>query len=95
MAVKKRVFQVAREFNVSNETLIDFLKGQGFDVRNHMSPVGEDVYNSVAEKFGKGPAPADTDTEFRKKLKDLQVKEKESIEKKRKELDEKLRVATE
>jgi translation initiation factor IF-2 len=97
LAVKKRVFQVAREFSISNEALIDFLKGHGYDIRNHMSPVVEDAFTVVSDNFGakQQPVVVDTEGDFRKKLKDLQAKEKEDVEKTRHDLEEKLRVASE
>lgn len=98
MAVKKRVFQVAREFSISNEALIDFLTGLGFDIRNHMSPVTEEMLEKVSDKYGAAEEPAEkkgSDYEFRKQLKDRQVKEREASEKARLQLEEKLRVASE
>jgi len=95
LAVKKRVFQVAREFSISNEALIEFLTGHDYDIRNHMSPVVEEAYGIVAEKYGEKPVAAETEGNFRKKLKDLQAREKEDVEKTRKELQERLRVSSE
>ena len=50
MAVKKRVFQVAREFNISNEALIEFLTGLNFDIRNHMSPISEEMLEKITAR---------------------------------------------
>ena len=79
MAVKKRVFQVAREFNISNEALIEFLRKLNHDIRNHMSLLTDDAYQSVTEKYGEEPAPdqQDPDYEFRKRLRDRKVHEEE------------------
>lgn len=95
MAVKKRVFQVAREFSISNEALVEFLTGHGYDIRNHMSPVVEQAYAIVADKYGEKPAVAETEGDFRRKLVDFQAKEKEDVEKTRKDLQERLRVSSE
>ncbi|RPH99301.1 MAG: translation initiation factor IF-2, partial [Calditrichaeota bacterium] len=95
MSVKRRVFQVAREFNVSNEALIDFLKSHGYDVRNHMSPVADDEYAKITDKFGEKPVQPDSENEFRKRLKEKQAKGKEDVVKTRQELEERIRVATE
>jgi translation initiation factor IF-2 len=89
------VFQVAREFNVSNEALIDFLKNHGYDVRNHMSPVEDDEYAKITDKFGEKPVQPDSENEFRKRLKEKQAKGKEDVVKTRQELEERIRVATE
>ena len=75
MAFKKRVFQVAREFNISNEALVAFLAKLNYDIRNHMSPVSEEMYKHALEKFGGIPLDADGDYEFRKKLRDRKAQE--------------------
>jgi len=95
LAVKKRVFQVAREFSISNEALMEFLIGHGYDIRNHMSPVDEPAYAMVVENYTVKPAVGDEETDFRKKLKDLHAQEKEDVLKTREEIEERLRVASE
>jgi len=95
LAVKKRVFQVAREFNISNEELIDFLTALDFDIRNHMSPVSEEGYAKIVEKFGEKPSQPDSEYEFRKRITDKQVKGKAASEKAREELQRRLQVASE
>ncbi len=99
MAVKKRVFQVAREFNISNEALIEYLTGLNFDIRNHMSPLSDDAYNKVMEKFGETTVQpvenVDEEQEFRKRLRDKQAIEKEKSEKAKEELERRIRFAKE
>ncbi len=99
MAVKKRVFQVAREFNISNEALIDFLTGLNFDIRNHMSPLSDDAYNKVMDKYGEATVQpvenVDEEQEFRKRLRDKQAIEKEKSEKAKEELERRIRFAKE
>ncbi len=95
MAVKKRVFQVAREFNISNEALIEFLKGHGYDIRNHMSPITGDAYAQVMSKYGEQPVTSqDANVDFRKKLRDRQEKEKADSQKAKEDLERRLWVAS-
>ena len=97
MAVKKRVFQVAREFNISNEALIEFLTGLNFDIRNHMSPISEEMLEKITAKYGVVEEPAaqqGSEYAFRKQLKDRETKKKEASEKARRDLEQKLRVAS-
>jgi len=68
LAAKKRVFQVAREFNISNEALIAFLSKLNHQVQNQMSLLSDDAYELVVEKFGEKASQVDGDYEFRKKL---------------------------
>ncbi|MDZ7723448.1 MAG: translation initiation factor IF-2 [candidate division KSB1 bacterium] len=96
MAVKKRVFQVAREFSISNEALIEFLTGHGYDIRNHMSPIADDAYAEVQKKFGEEPVHhEDSSAEFRKRLRDKQSKQKEASQRAKEDLEQRLRVARE
>ena len=95
MAVKKRVFQVAREFNISNEALIAYLTKLNFNIRNHMSPLTEDAYTQVLEKFGEKPAEVDAEYEFRKKLRDRKAIEEEQKAKTKKDLEQRIRFAQE
>ncbi len=95
MAVKKRVFQVAREFNIANEALIEFLKKLDYDIRNHMSPVDDDAYALVQEKFGEKPAQVDEEYEFRKRLRDRKAQEEASKEKAKEDLERRIRVSQE
>jgi len=34
---KIRIYKLATEYNLSAESLVEFLKGKGFKVKNHMS----------------------------------------------------------
>ncbi|MDZ7316973.1 MAG: translation initiation factor IF-2 [candidate division KSB1 bacterium] len=95
MSANKRLFQVAKEFNISTQELIKFLTSEGFEVRNYLSPLTDEEYARVAEKYGSKPAAADKDTEFRRLLREKQAKEQEEAERARRELEERLRVATE
>ena len=38
---KKRVYEIAKQLNISNKELIDKLKGLGIEVNNHMSTLDE------------------------------------------------------
>ncbi len=95
MSAKKRLFQVARELKISNEELIDFLVKEGFEIRNHMSPLTEEEYERAVQKFGEKPAPVDAEGEFRRQLKLRQEKEQEEAKKAAELLKERLRVAQE
>ena len=75
MSVKMRVFQVAREFNISNEALIAYLTKLNFDIRNQMSLVSDDAYALVAEKFGEKAVQVDEEYEFRRRLREKKANE--------------------
>ena len=50
-ATKKRIYQVAKELNLSHEEIITFLSESGISVKSHMSPVDDDVYNKILAEF--------------------------------------------
>ena len=53
-AVKKqRVFQIAKELNISHTEIIDFLEREGLRVASHMSPIEPDVYERILGEFAK------------------------------------------
>lgn len=95
MASKKRVFQVAREFNISNEALIGFLLKLNIDVRNQMSPINEEAYGLVRNKFGIGVSSIDEKYEFRRKLQEKRDKEAVIKEAKKRKLEERIKVSIE
>ncbi len=95
MSVKKRVFQVAREFNISNEALIAFLTQLGYDIRNQMSTVADEALMKVADKYGEKTVGADEEHEFRKRLRDKKVAEEAKKKEAVIDLERRLRVAQE
>ena len=50
---KMKIFNLAKELNLSSETIIDFLKKKGFDVKSHMSSVTEDMMPVIMGHFKK------------------------------------------
>jgi len=48
---KKRIYQVAKELNLSHEEIITFLNDSDISVKSHMSPVDDDVYNKILAEF--------------------------------------------
>ena len=44
---KKRVYEIAKQLNISNKELIDRLKELGIEVNNHMSSVDEECAKKV------------------------------------------------
>ena len=51
MTQKLRVYQVAKDFNVSSEALIGILEGLGVAARSHMSTLDDSVVDLIKQKF--------------------------------------------
>ncbi|MCK5740470.1 translation initiation factor IF-2 N-terminal domain-containing protein, partial [bacterium] len=93
MGTKLRIYRVAKEFDVANDTLINFLKEKNYDVRNHMSPVSGEMYAELQKKFRKKEVQ-ETEYDFRKSLKDKQVRESARKAEEQRLLQERLKAAT-
>ena len=70
MSKKRRVYQVAKEFDISNEALIKFLLKLRFDIRNHMSQITDEMFDEVVKNYGESAEPVGDEYEFRKMLKE-------------------------
>ncbi|MCK4914915.1 MAG: translation initiation factor IF-2, partial [Candidatus Eisenbacteria sp.] len=65
--MKRRVYQVAKEFRISSEALIGVLQKLGYDVKTHMNAIDDDVVASARAEFEKEKDVIKR--EFAKKLK--------------------------
>ena len=50
---KKKLYKVATELNLSHETLIEFLRKKGHEVKSHMSSLDEDMMKDILVHFKK------------------------------------------
>ena len=50
---KKKIYKLATELNISHETLIEFLRKKGHEVKSHMSSVDDDMMRDVLVHFKK------------------------------------------
>lgn len=51
MSKPKRIYQIAKQINISHQEIVSFLKEKGMDVTNHMSPVDDDMYDIIMKNF--------------------------------------------
>ncbi|MCX6121450.1 MAG: translation initiation factor IF-2 [Ignavibacteriales bacterium] len=76
---KMKIFNLAKELNLSSETIIDFLKKKGFDVKSHMSSVTEDMMPVIMGHFKKDKEVAER---HQRKIQEFRsTRKKESPEK--------------
>jgi len=50
---KKKIYQLAKDFNISHDSLIEFLQKKGYDVKSHMSVVDAGMLSDVLTHFKK------------------------------------------
>jgi len=92
-AKKKRIYQVAKEFNMANEALIEFLATHQFKVRNHMAPVTDEMFDLVTKNFKRQEEVVEKPSDYRKKLEDKRHEEEARREAVRHEIDELLEMS--
>jgi translation initiation factor IF-2 len=50
---KKKIYKLATELNISHETLMEFLRKKGHEVKSHMSTVDDDMMKDILVHFKK------------------------------------------
>ncbi len=76
---KIKVFNLAKELNLSSETIIDFLRKKDFDIKSHMSIVTDEMMPVIMGHFKKDKEVADR---HQRKLQEFRsTRKKESPEK--------------
>ncbi len=76
---KMKIFNLAKELNLSSETIIDFLKKKGFDVKSHMSTVTDDMMPVIMGHFKKDKEVAER---HQRKIQEFRsIRRKETTEK--------------
>ncbi len=90
MTKQNKVYELARQFKVSSQAMMDVLRQLNFEIRSHMSPVNEDMLAAVAEYFegqkAEAKAEAARKKEVAEKRKAIKEAEKEAA-RTRKEAD--------
>ena len=87
MSKPKRIYQIAKQINISHSEIVTFLKDQGLDVTNHMSPVDDETYNLILKNFASDLYQIEQDQ--------LEVDRKALEEQRRVEEEERIRKAEE
>ncbi|MAV70057.1 MAG: translation initiation factor IF-2 [Candidatus Marinimicrobia bacterium] len=77
---KTRIFQIAKDLNISHTEIISFLKSKDIKILSHMSPVDEKTYQVILEEFSKEKEVVDRyrKEQVRKEIHDTRLKERQS-----------------
>lgn len=94
---KLRIYKFASEYNLSTDSLVDFLKDKGYEIKGHMSLLTDDMISDIAAHFKKDIEKAEKHyrkiSEFNKKRSDAEEKpaeEKEPEPEPKEEAEEKI-----
>ena len=79
-----RIFQIAKELNISHTDILSFLNKKGVDVKSHMSPVDDDIKNLIMAEFSKDKLMVERfrKEQIRREIHDSRLKEKKESQKK-------------
>ncbi|MEA1882857.1 MAG: translation initiation factor IF-2 [Candidatus Marinimicrobia bacterium] len=81
---KRRIFQIAKELNISHTEILSFLRGKKIVVGSHMSPVDEETYNIILAEFHKDKESIERyrKEQVRREIHDTRIKERQKANKK-------------
>ncbi len=72
---KKKLYKVATELNLSHETVIEFLRKKGHEVKNHMSTIDETMMHEILVHFKK---EKDTAEKHQRKIQEIRDQKKKT-----------------
>ncbi len=75
---RKRLYEVAKEYNISSEAIVKLVRELGFDIKSHMSTADDDMMKAIASKFSEEKETVKQEISRKKKilLKEVTVEEK-------------------
>ena len=81
---KIRIFQIAKELNISHTDIHSFLKSKKIQVSSHMSPVEQNVKQMIMDEFAKDKEQVDRfrKEKVRREIHDTKLKEQQQSTKK-------------
>lgn len=84
MARPIRIFQLAKELNISHTEIVSFLRDKGFDVASHMSPVDDEARQIIMAEFAKDKKNVDRyrKEQVRREIHDTRIKAEQETRKK-------------
>ncbi|MBO8131148.1 MAG: translation initiation factor IF-2 [Candidatus Marinimicrobia bacterium] len=75
MAKKRRVYEVAKELNISHKEIMDYLESIGVECQSHMSPIDDDTYFKILKRFAKEKSLVE-ELEKERERKEAEIKRK-------------------
>ena len=78
---KVRIFQIAKELNLSHTDILNFLKARNIKVSSHMSPVDEATYKEILNEFAKDKEQVDRfrKEQVRREIHDTKLRMQQSL----------------
>ncbi len=94
MAKKRRIYQIAKELNISHEEILQFLDAKDIEVRSHMSAVNDQIYDKILNEFAKEKVIVDRyrKEKERQRIEEERQKQEEEEQKRREKEEEQKRL---
>ena len=74
---KQRIYDIAKEYNISSDALLKVLRGLGFTIKSHMSVASDDMLDAISDKFKKEIEEVKKDVMARKeKMQELEARKR-------------------
>jgi translation initiation factor IF-2 len=83
-AKRKRIYEVAREFNLSSVAMVEVIRGLGFEAKNHMAVCTDDMVDKVKSKFEKERSAAREEIKRKAEQQKQRVQEEKAAKKTKK-----------
>jgi len=87
---KRRIYDIAKDFNVSSKAMVDIIRGLGFEVKSHSSTVGPDTIKAVSKKLSSAKEEVKQGLERKKKKELERKKSEENILRQKKEAEKRI-----
>ncbi|MBN2364811.1 MAG: translation initiation factor IF-2 [Calditrichaeota bacterium] len=75
---RRKLFRVAKELNLSHQTIIEFLEKKGYAVSGLNTPITDDIYEEILKRFAQEKVKAEKIARRRKET----IKEEEAVQEK-------------
>ena len=81
---KIRIFQIAKELNISHTDILNYLKSKNVQISSHMSPVDDEVHKMIMDEFAKDKEQVDRfrKEKVRREIHDTKLKAQQQSTKK-------------
>jgi len=79
-----RIFQIAKELNISHTDILSFLDGKKIKISSHMAPVDDEIYQLILSEFHKDKESVDRyrKEQVRREIHDTRILEQQKANKK-------------
>ena len=81
---QRRIFQIAKELNISHTDILSFLDGKKIKISSHMAPVDDEIYQLILSEFHKDKESVDRyrKEQVRREIHDTRILEQQKANKK-------------